>query len=77
MKCWMHLVNGWTVSISESDTPPALCSVAAWPSIYDSEVTTDMTVWFTFANGRQDQRCWCVEDIRKALVEVETAGKPE
>jgi hypothetical protein len=28
-RCWLRLANGWTVSISETDTPPALCCLAA------------------------------------------------
>ena len=74
--CWLHLTNGWTVSISASDTPPALCSVAAWPSELDNAVGVFKTgAPFDF-DGRSDQRCFVLEDVREALALVEAADPP-
>ena len=71
--CRIHLTNGWTVSISDSDTPPAICSVAAWPSAQD-DLPWRVQAWFDFGEGRTDQGCWNLEDIREALAKVEAAG---
>lgn len=72
--CHLRLANGWTVSISENDTPPALCSVAAWPTAkHDQKLSPDE--WFSFGEGRVDQRCWTLDDVRAALVTV--ANAPE
>lgn len=78
-RCWMHLGNGWTVSISETDTPPAICSVAAWPSIYDDNIAgvLEKDIWFPFKNGNGDKRCHTLADIRDALAEVEAAPPPK
>lgn len=77
-RCFLHLTNGWTVSISDGDTPPAICSVAAWPSANDDEtVTEDLEDWFTFSEDRKEVRCWNVNDIRDALAEVEAAEPPK
>lgn len=77
MVCVLHLANGWTASISEDDTPPAICSVAAWPSSQD-ELPWREQAWFDFANGRTDRRCWTLEDVREALTTVEAAEcRPE
>lgn len=74
--CRLHLANGWTVSISDSDTPPAICSVAAWPSTLDDAKRTDAD-WFKFDDrGNIDARCWTLEDIREALAKVEAAEAP-
>lgn len=73
--CQLHLTNGWTVSISPDDTPPALCSVAAWPSTLDNaRLTFDQ--WFSFGDGRIDQRCFVLQDVREALMRIETAAPP-
>jgi hypothetical protein len=77
MVCRLNLANGWTVSISESDTPPALCSVAAWPTAKDNHRLADED-WFRFDDrGNFDQRCWVLEDVRKALAQVQNAAPPE
>jgi hypothetical protein len=73
----MHLTNGWTVSISPDDTPPALCSVAAWPSRLDKDpgVFRKPGLAFDF-DGRPDQRCFSLADVREALAKVEAADPP-
>lgn len=74
-RCWLHLSNGWTASISPDDTPPALCSVAAWPSRLDhARLTPDQ--YFQFGD-RIDQRCFSLEDVRKALAQVEAAPRAD
>lgn len=73
-KCWMRLTNGWTVSISPDDTPPALCSVAAWPTRMDNK---RLAAEDYFQFGRScDQRCFALSDVRKALAKVEAAEPP-
>lgn len=74
--CYLHLKNGWTASISADDTPPAVCSVAAWPSYQDAESGHASTGWFDFGEGRTGRRCWSLADIRRALWEVEHADPP-
>lgn len=74
-KCWLHLTNGWTVSISAVDTPPALCSVAAWPSRKDKTPNLPAVDYFDF-DDRIDQRCFTLEDVRKALAKVEASEPP-
>lgn len=72
--CHLHLANGWTVSISEGDTPPALCSVAAWPTTkHDAKLAHED--WFKFGSA-YDCRCWSLDDIRKALMIVSSAKPP-
>lgn len=74
--CWLRLANGWTVSISDSDTPPAICSVAAWPTTKDHDRLVDAD-WFRFDDrGSQDQRCWVLKDVRDALRRVNDAPAP-
>ncbi len=72
-KCWLHLTNGWTVSISNFETPPAKANVTAWPSRYDNASSSDpnQEIYFTFSDGKKDVRCFNIEDIRKAVSEVE------
>lgn len=72
-KCWLHLGNGWTVSLGR-DMDPAICSVGAWPSGKDKY--SGETEWFHFASGGVSERCFSLDDIRKALLEVENAGPP-
>lgn len=72
--CYLQLANGWTVSISEGDTPPALCSVAAWPTSKHGERLAPED-WFPF-DGAGDKRCWTLEDIRAALSRVAASGPP-
>ena len=69
--CWMRLTNGWTVSISDTDTPPAICSVAAWPSRMDEERLKPED-YFDF-DGRAEQRCFSLADVRQALSTVSAA----
>lgn len=73
--CYLPLTNGWTVSISEDDTPPALCSVAAWPTSKHGE-RLGPADWFDF-DGRVDQRCWTLPDVRQALALVAQAAPPK
>lgn len=73
-KCWLDLKNGWTVSISHDDTPPALCSVAAWPTGLNDK-SVPLTSWFDF-DGRIDQRCGNIADLREALARVDAAPPP-
>jgi hypothetical protein len=74
--CQLHLKNGWTVSISPDDTPPALCSVAAWPShLDDTPGVFQRGLSFDF-DGRADQRCFSLADVREALAKVEAADPP-
>lgn len=76
-KCWMHLTNGWTVSISSRDLAPAICSVCAWPSTEDNSVVqADLKTWFWFTRHSQEYRCYSVECVRKALAMVEAAPPP-
>ena len=74
-RCWLRLDNGWTVSISPDDTPPALCSVAAWPTALNNR-PVPLTAWFDF-DGRVDQRCWTLADVRDALATVQNASPPQ
>lgn len=79
--CWLRLQNGWTVSLSETDTPPAICSLAAWPTRQDNLASSSETFLnlrlFEFAGGRTDCRCWTYADIRKALQEITRASFPD
>lgn len=74
VRCWLTLTNGWTVSVSPDDTPPALCSVAAWPTVLNDK-PVPLASWFDF-DGRLDQRCWTFADVRQALNRVEAAPPP-
>lgn len=74
--CYLRLTNGWTVSISDSDTPPAICSVAAWPTTKDNDRLVDAD-WFRFDDrGSQDRRCWSIADVRDAVMRVQEASPP-
>lgn len=73
-KCWLTLTNGWTVSVSPDDTPPALCTVAAWPTALNDK-PVPLTSWFDF-DGMADQRCWTLADVRDALARVEASPPP-
>lgn len=75
IRCWLRLANGWTVSISEDDTPPALCCLAAWRTGQDDLPYEDLTL-FDFGDGRTDCRCWTFTDVREALIKVAAAGAP-
>lgn len=79
-RCWLRLANGWTVSISEDDTPPALCCLAAWRTGQDDLPYEELTL-FDFGGGvdghiRTDCRCWTFADVREALITVAAAGAP-
>lgn len=73
--CWLRLTNGWTVSISADDTPPALCSVAAWPTALDG-VRFGEDEYFDFGRDQIDRRCWTIGDVREALNLVASAPTP-
>lgn len=85
-RCWLRLTNGWTVSISEDDTPPAICCLAAWPTRQDNLVATNMIrrydeiQLFDFGGGdnytRTDCRCWTFLDVREALQKIANASPP-
>jgi hypothetical protein len=84
-KCWLRLASGWTVSVSEDDTPPALCCLAAWPTRQDNLATNmlahyDELQFFDFGGGgnraRTDCRCWTFTDVREALIRVANALAP-
>lgn len=64
-RCLVHFANGWTISISAGDTPPAICSVAAWPSTK----IENPSVFFEI-------RCWGFEDVRAALAQFEDLKPP-
>lgn len=72
--CYLPLANGWTVSISPYDTPPALCSVAAWPTALQGARLRPED-WFDF-DGRCDCRCWTLNDVRAALALVAASEAP-
>jgi hypothetical protein len=84
-RCWLRLTNGLTVSISEDDTPPAICCLAAWPTRQDN-MAMDMLrrYWdiqfFDFGGGdnraRTDCRCWTFLDVREALQRIASAAPP-
>lgn len=72
------LSNGWTFSIAY-DTPPAICSVAAWPSEDDGKVQPSLERrWYEWGGevGRIDVRCHGAEDISAALTEIASAKPP-
>jgi hypothetical protein len=71
-RCWLRLTNGWTVSISQDDTPPALCSVAAWRTRQDNQ-RLELSDYFDFGEDRRERRCWNLADIREALAIVGAA----
>jgi hypothetical protein len=83
--CWLRLANGWTVSISEDDTPPAICCLAAWPTRQDNMAAEmfknyDDLQFFDFSGGdncaRTDCRCWTFLDVREALQTISVAPPP-
>ena len=80
MRCWIHLANGWTVSISEGDTPPALCCLLGWPTRQDevglAAARFHELQLFDFGQGRTDCRCWSLEDVREALNKISSAPPP-
>jgi hypothetical protein len=75
-RCWLRLANGWTVSISEDDTPPAICCLAAWRTGQDDLPYEELTL-FDFGDGRTDCRCWTFADVRDALQKVAAAPAPK
>ena len=81
MICQLQLANGWTVSISEDDTPPALCSVAAWQTKAGNQSFSRMAaagLLFEFDDrGSMDRRCWSLADVREALMMVQNAAPLE
>lgn len=70
MTCRLQLTNGWTVSISDGDTPPAICTVAAWPTRNSGDPPRDQDAWFDWGGGMRDRRCWTLSDISQALAVV-------
>lgn len=79
MTCYLHLTNGWTASISENDTPPTLCSVAAWPTREHGKIFA-AEHWFRFDHDRPeiiDRRCWTLADVRDALSIIAAAEPPK
>lgn len=82
--CWLRLTNGWTVSISESDTPPAICCLAAWPTRQDNMAMDmlkryyDLQLFDFGSDGhvRTDCRCWTFLDVREALQTIAAASPP-
>lgn len=80
-RCWLRLENGWTVSLSPSDTPPAICCLAAWPTRMDNMAMNMLHTFhdlefFDFGDGRTDCRCWGYSDVRDALKKVSEASPP-
>jgi hypothetical protein len=75
-RCWLRLANGWTVSISENDTPPAICCLAAWRTGQNNLPYEELTL-FDFGNGRTDCRCWTFADVREALQRIAVAPAPD
>jgi hypothetical protein len=80
-RCWLRLANGWVVSISEIDTPPAICCISAWRTGQDNLPYEELTL-FDFGGGidghaRTDCRCWSFADVREALVKIADAGGAE
>ena len=77
--CWMRLANGWTVSL-QTDTPPAICCIAAWPTRQDNLAWASNTFkevdLFDFGDGRTDYRCWSYGDVREALKKIAAATSP-
>lgn len=70
-KKWIHLANGWTVSVSD-------VGVAAWPSSMDGVspslfIENGLSDWFTFKDGSVEARCFSAEDVVNAILEVENA----
>lgn len=78
-KCWLHLKNGWTVSIWEVVIPATGVAheVAAWPSTDDATGKTSNMKWFTFKGGVISKRCPNYREMRAALLEVETSQPPK
>lgn len=76
MTCQLRLANGWTVSISEDDTPPAMCSVAAWHTSAHNLRFQEMAYagrLFLWDGRHYDRRCWSLQDVREALMVVMSA----
>lgn len=70
---WLHLENGWTLSMGDDEQ--ALCSIGAWPSVFD-DADLPVDAWFQFASGAMTERCWNMAAIRRAMLEVAAAKPP-
>ncbi len=72
----VRLTNGWTTLSVGEDIPPAIASIAAWPTADDNKRVQGER-WHEFSGGRLEVRVFDVDDLIEAFESVGALSPPD